>query len=50
MYIILDKLYNNNFGRRNLFPNLNSAKGRAEQLNDEFPTNSFKVFELKEIE
>jgi len=50
MYIVLDTLYYNTFGRRNVFKRLESAKGRADELNDAFITNKFKVFELKEIE
>lgn len=49
MFIILDKNYNNNFGRRNVFPKLESAKGRAIELNDKFPRNLFRVMELKTL-
>ena len=50
MYIILDEKYYNNFGCTNLYSNLNRAKDRIEQLNNEFPTNSFTIFELKRID
>lgn len=50
MYIVLDKTYNNKFGNNNVFGTHRCAKIRANSLNKEFPANSFKVFELKEIE